>query len=617
MADNRATLINKETGDRQAIEMGSDGEKDLFSKGYTLETEAPTQEDKPATFKTDEGTRTTTDISGKTQNQLYEEGFTPEVNLYNSVLGDDYDPTDKAVSSSSDAEDVINNASKTVADDLTETQKKLSTPVYQQYADYTSEIDAARTSGKTLYDNLMANIEADFAIRKEEQIISNRIQTGSASKQLARMGSFGRAGSAIDYMKSVQVRNERELNKLLVQKNQLLLDATAAFQANDWTMLSKKISESKAITDKYNEIQTWQFEDSLKNEEEARRQQQFGWEKEDRAMEKISTIASSGINFDDLSIDEISKLENDAGLPSGTFKAVYDAAVEANKLESAKDDAEFQLKIYDVLKNVPKDRVVEIGGNYYTGTKDSKLTLVTDGKTNKQYVMRELSDGTIEKIDLGIKGKGQPSSYTSSQLLSIGSTIISATKEGEWGGQCGEYVHQIVGNYPYNLDTLEEKMSQIDPSIGTGPDQNLPQVGDVVIQASPGSPAEKYGHVSVINQYDPETGIMILSESNYIGEEIVSHSRTLNTNDATVMGFFRGTLRQDIVKGKTDGSKDETVEFDDFLSDTMDELENGDLTREEAHDKIYTKYKAELDASAKEYGYDDGRLFLDEIMLNS
>jgi len=74
----RATLFNPQTGDRQAVEIGSAGERELFSKGYRLETQAPGT---PATFEAP-GRAPVAGTTPPQQQELMAGGYTPRVNLF-------------------------------------------------------------------------------------------------------------------------------------------------------------------------------------------------------------------------------------------------------------------------------------------------------------------------------------------------------------------------------------------------------------------------------------------------------------------------------------------------------------------------------------------------------
>ena len=132
-------------------------------------------------------------------------------------------------------------------------------------------------------------------------------------------------------------------------------------------------------------------------------------------------------------------------------------------------------------------------------------------------------------------GESQPSLNGPTSKLTAG--ITSVKPEGAWGGQCGAFVHSLVSNYPYGLNSIAEKQSVINVS-----KNQTPKVGDVVIQRIGGSS----GHVAVVNSVDPKTGQIRLTESNYYSKsrpEIVTHARTISIKDPSISGYFRGTLK--------------------------------------------------------------------------
>lgn len=121
------------------------------------------------------------------------------------------------------------------------------------------------------------------------------------------------------------------------------------------------------------------------------------------------------------------------------------------------------------------------------------------------------------------------------------SAAIKSVKEnGEWGGQCGAFVHSIVSDWPYGLNGIGQKESVINVPKGS-----VPKVGDVVIQRIGG----KYGHVAVVNAVDPVTGQITLTESNYYDKtkpETVTNTRGLSIHDPTISGYFRGKIHDQL-----------------------------------------------------------------------
>lgn len=82
----KATLVNPVTGDRKAIVIGSQGEKDLFSQGYVLEGAGKAPE-KPATFANTANSSISAGMNKPEQQNLMSSQYKPLVNTYNGGTG--------------------------------------------------------------------------------------------------------------------------------------------------------------------------------------------------------------------------------------------------------------------------------------------------------------------------------------------------------------------------------------------------------------------------------------------------------------------------------------------------------------------------------------------------
>ncbi len=115
--------------------------------------------------------------------------------------------------------------------------------------------------------------------------------------------------------------------------------------------------------------------------------------------------------------------------------------------------------------------------------------------------------------------------------------IGSLYNEGDIGGQCGEFVHNIVQDYPYNLNTLEQKKGEINTQI--------PQVGAVVV-TNENAPGKNTGHVAVVNAI--EGGYLVLTESNFAAPNAISNTRRIPIDSPKIEGYYAGTLKPEIAK---------------------------------------------------------------------
>lgn len=317
-------------------------------------------------------------------------------------------PSFGATLSSDPIREDFNNKTKQVQQDLSTTQaqmEKLKTPEYQLYENFTGEYEQAREENRNIFDKTVENIQLDFEVREAEQRDANRKQSGDAAKSLARMGAFGRTGSSLSFLQSVDMQNQREMNKLLVQKSSILIQAAEAAQAKDVELLGKLVAESHAITKQYNEVQSQRFQDSIMKNDQLMEQNRFGWEAEDRALGKLSLIAETG---GDISDSEIAELEEKAGLPSGFYADLKVAQDKAKVEDEVMKDLEFQKSIAELLSNVPEGRKIKIGDQVLDGWQKEKdniwKTTMTDSRGNVTGVTYDPATGDWKTHSLGNVG---------------------------------------------------------------------------------------------------------------------------------------------------------------------------------------------------------------------
>lgn len=160
-------------------------------------------------------------------------------------------------------------------------------------------------------------------------------------------------------------------------------------------------------------------------------------------------------------------------------------------------------------------------------------------RASVQQIIDSVPNATVEDVRR-ILGFNTESQTSSKGIVANTPTakIISVKPAGTKGGQCGEFVHALVSNYPYGKHTIEAKKSVINI-----PRTQIPKIGDVLVQ----DVGSKAGHVAVVNNVDPVNRTITLTESNYnfkSSPETVSHKRVLSLDNPTVAGFFRGTLKK-------------------------------------------------------------------------
>jgi hypothetical protein len=230
-------------------------------------------------------------------------------------------------------------------------------------------------------------------------------------------------------------------------------------------------------------------------------------------------------------------------------------------------------KIFETIKNQPVGVPLNLPDASYLGIKGAGI--VERSKDGTSVLMYHDSSGKVQTREFSF----MPDPKDSEQVYINGvpalrdksTGVIHPITDGEnvinkdagfsktfpvgsKGGQCGAFVHNLVSDYPYGLNTIDQKKSAVNVQKG-----EPMKVGDCLFQAIGGDS----GHVSVIDwvgKDDKGEEIYTVTESNIRLDEKVTQGRPIKASDPTIVGAFRGSLRPEFITGSDVGPRrnDET-----------------------------------------------------------
>lgn len=121
--------------------------------------------------------------------------------------------------------------------------------------------------------------------------------------------------------------------------------------------------------------------------------------------------------------------------------------------------------------------------------------------------------------------------FKSPLSMGLKGSVEQKFPQGANGGQCAHFARQIADIPPLG-NGLNDKRAHVD-KIGVPAQvwKQNPQIGDVII--SNDNPT--YGHVAVVNEVLPN-GMVRVTESNYHGDERVTHNRLISINSPRIYG---------------------------------------------------------------------------------
>lgn len=150
-----------------------------------------------------------------------------------------------------------------------------------------------------------------------------------------------------------------------------------------------------------------------------------------------------------------------------------------------------------------------------------------------QGISWEVAKETIYE-QLGFNQAGNASASTG-----ITKTLAQKFPQGSVGGQCTTFLHKIV-DFPPIGDGKNQKFASVD-RIGIPKARWQPRVGDVVVTGD--NPT--YGHTFLVNAVLPG-GRVRVTESNFNGNERVTHTRVVSLSDPKIYGAIRKPLKTNL-----------------------------------------------------------------------
>lgn len=442
-------------------------------------------------------------------------------------------------------------------DPTTGTYKNVSTDATGTDAGNQVIADTKAQLEKSLNDT-QNEIRRQGELQMQQAKASAASETGASMMSLARMGALGTSASGVDYLNSLEQKHTQTLNNIQGQIDSAILMAQDQYNEKALDLAWKQVQRADSLRQEARQAEQARLDNVLKYH-------QIQKYESDELGQMFTGMVNDGKKFDDLPADYLKTKFPD--IDESTARSLFSTTEKVTKATDDKSKMDALNSLYTTLNNIPAGHPVTIGKSTYYGTKGTGV-LENDGAGNMSMIYVDQTDGTIKTQDMGKIGKvdaanwemvtidGKPAMFNKvtqevkpiTRGLADGNVAQDAQLDqffptGTQGGQCGSFVHSIVTDYPYGLDTRAQK----DAAINVPKGSQL-QVGDVVVQNIGGTT----GHVSVINSLIPLGNgqySMTLTESNLHYDGKVSNGRTLNSNSPTIDGYFRGTVNPKLSVG--------------------------------------------------------------------
>jgi hypothetical protein len=194
----------------------------------------------------------------------------------------------------------------------------------------------------------------------------------------------------------------------------------------------------------------------------------------------------------------------------------------------------------EVVKQKSQNRLRAIS-NFQTESGKENVSLEDLAQKNGYDPSEIQTLRKMGKSDDAIRSLLQGSSFNKplsmGQNGSIAPQVAQKYPEGAKGGQCTTFLHSLV-QFPAIGDGKLQKFASVD-KFGISADQfrQNPRIGDVIVTGE----NKTYGHTAMINAILPN-GFRV-TESNFRGDERVTHDRIIPFNSPQIYGAIRGPLK--------------------------------------------------------------------------
>lgn len=433
---------------------------------------------------------------------------------------------------------------QTKIDNLATAAPKFSTTYNgKKYDSAESLFDAQRQSLEKRRKDEISRISGDYGAAKSDLGNTQNKEVGTQSMGLARMGGFDSAsGQAV--LTNLARTHIDEQEALLAKKETAILQAQQAFEDKDFALAKLQLDDAKEteklIYDRQKDNISLTL--SLKGEERAnaafeltKQQRLDGLRKEAEDFNYKNGVKSPFITVDGTTVlraethEPLSEAQFFAEtgykswdeVPAGTIQTVQrpEGGLNKDQMIQGKDGW------YDISGPVPRLVIPESPTLQVIGQRTNAY-----GETSNVYGSYNMQAGRWEEAVGGdAVGQGVAGALNSNPKLA----------DGAWGGQCGDFAHQLA-DFPPVGNSFTEKKAAIDNKGGISAKQwrdEGARPGDVLISAD----NMDYGHVMTVIANNGD-GTVTVKESNYSGGEKIG-TRKVNISDSKIYGAFRSTLK--------------------------------------------------------------------------
>lgn len=235
----------------------------------------------------------------------------------------------------------------------------------QQQALLTQQLDSYERQRKEQESSIGLQFDSAIANAKDEQ----EKELASNVVGLARIGGYlGGSASAAGALNNLNQKHRAEIAKLENEKVSAIQTARNAINEKQYALAMKQLEAAQNFSKLINDRNKDMFNSYIQLSQENRSQSEFVLEQGNKVLDQF---VSSGKTP---SAEQIISISESLGTSPEVIEGLIAAKRKTIELDQQKDKTDMDIKILNVLKDIPKGQYVKIGGNTYSGLKVEKPT---------------------------------------------------------------------------------------------------------------------------------------------------------------------------------------------------------------------------------------------------
>jgi len=300
---------------------------------------------------------------------------------------------------------------QTLTQNFNDTQNLLT----KQLSGLKTQLAETESSIGRQYDTAITNAKDS----QEKELASNVVG-------LARIGGYlGGTASAMGALNNLQAKHAAEVTKLEQDRRSAIQIAQNAVNEKEYNLALKMLESAKAFAGEINQRNKDTFDAYIKLTQENRTQSKYLLDQGEKTLDQFVIAGKTP------SAEQIASIAQSLGTTPDVIDGLFTAKVSSMALEKQADKNELDIKLLNVLKDIPAGKYVSIGGKTYAGLKAADGGSGNNASFDeaRKYIADNIKSQTPDQINTNLRQRFKGLNDGDINQLMKESNLVTKTPE--------------------------------------------------------------------------------------------------------------------------------------------------------------------------------------------